>query len=77
MLDIWTAFDGTDSTIHAVIYIVLSIAIYESKLGDYPENLDNPEKKKTRFFSDYRDYQIRRQMVLSRRPISFALVRKN
>ena len=25
MLDIWTAFDGTESTIHAVIYIVLSI----------------------------------------------------
>ena len=25
MLDIWTAFDGTDSTIQAVIYIVLSI----------------------------------------------------
>ena len=25
MLDIWTAFDGTDSTTHAVIYIVLSL----------------------------------------------------
>ena len=25
MLDICTAFEGTDSTIHAVIYIVLSI----------------------------------------------------
>ena len=27
------AFDGTDSTIHAVIYIVLSIFNYGSKVG--------------------------------------------
>ena len=35
MLDIWSAFDGTDSAIHAVIYIVLSKYIYGSKVGTH------------------------------------------